>query len=137
MSIGFTGTSKRLPTFSEARRLEVRLRELFLLGHTDFHHGDCLMMDEFAAKLASKIGYRIYCHPPIQAVKRAFAQSHVMYGPKPYLERNHDIVNAVERLLAMPNETEEIVRSGTWATIRYARKRHVPFEILTDRKGLF
>ena len=41
---------------------------------------------------------------------------------KEYIERNHDVVDTCDLLIAMPNTELEVVRSGTWATIRYARK---------------
>ena len=36
-----------------------------------------------------------------------------------YLDRNRDIVAAVSQLIATPSQDEEVVRSGTWATVRY------------------
>jgi hypothetical protein len=42
--------------------------------------------------------------------------------PKLYMERNHDVVHACDFLLALPGTDHEVVRSGTWATVRYARK---------------
>ena len=43
--------------------------------------------------------------------------------PKPYLKRNEDIVNKCDVLIACPiDKNKEILRSGTWATIRKARK---------------
>ena len=43
-------------------------------------------------------------------------------APKGYLDRNHDIVDAADVLIAAPSGTTEKRRSGTWATVRYARK---------------
>ena len=43
--------------------------------------------------------------------------------PRPYLARNRDIVDASDLMLACPAEQQEVLRSGTWATIRYALKR--------------
>jgi len=40
------------------------------------------------------------------------------------LERNRAIVDETDILLAAPLESEEQLRSGTWATVRYARKQH-------------
>jgi hypothetical protein len=37
------------------------------------------------------------------------------------LERNRDIVDATVALLAGPDGNRERQRSGTWATVRYAR----------------
>lgn len=42
---------------------------------------------------------------------------------KPYLERNKDIANeGIDGLIAAPSGWVEELRSGTWATVRYARK---------------
>ena len=40
----------------------------------------------------------------------------------PPLVRNHKIVGAVHLLIATPKTDKEELRSGTWATIRYAKK---------------
>ena len=49
---------------------------------------------------------------------------------KPPLDRNHDIVERCDLLIATPHTVEEQLRSGTWATIRYARKVHRPHYII-------
>jgi hypothetical protein len=49
---------------------------------------------------------------------------------KPPLERNHDIVAACTLLIACPAQDHEILRSGTWATIRYARKAGKPVKVI-------
>lgn len=49
-----------------------------------------------------------------------------IHDQKPPLERNRIIVQRIHGLLAVPREDEEITRSGTWATIRYARELGVP-----------
>jgi hypothetical protein len=48
-----------------------------------------------------------------------------MFPEKSYLDRNHDIVDSCSILLALPTG-QEILPSGTWATIRYARRAAVP-----------
>jgi hypothetical protein len=69
-------------------------------------------------------------HPPEVANFRAMC--HRKEGPqptkgitlhdtKPYLTRNRDIVQASSILVAAP-KSDEIVRSGTWSTVRYARQ---------------
>jgi len=55
----------------------------------------------------------------------AGAASDIRRNPKPYLERNHNIVDESELLIACPKSKEEELRSGTWATVRYARKKGV------------
>lgn len=118
--IGFTGTQQGM---TEKQKAKVRL----ILSNNfwpeqEFHHGDCLGADAEAVNIASEIGYMIACHPPLFEGKRAFTRFDTIYDAKSYLERNHDIVDAVGLMIATPKETTEVLRSGTWATIRYAQK---------------
>lgn len=46
------------------------------------------------------------------------------------LARDHIIAKNCDRLLATPRTMTEIIRSGTWATIRYARKARKPITIV-------
>lgn len=88
----------------------------------EFHHGDCVGADYEAAFLAREIGYRVVGHPPLVQTKRGFFACDELCLPKKYLDRNRDIVDACSVLVAAPKESQETVRSGTWATVRYARK---------------
>jgi hypothetical protein len=45
-----------------------------------------------------------------------------VHEPKPYRVRNRDIVRDTETLIATPSEPVELLRSGTWSTVRFARK---------------
>jgi hypothetical protein len=88
----------------------------------EFHHGDCVGADEQIHDLLA-ITMREVIHPPSDSKKRAFCQgAELMWEPKPYLARNHDIVDACDVLIALPSGVDEQLRSGTWATVRYARK---------------
>lgn len=50
---------------------------------------------------------------------------------KPYLERNANIVEESSILIACPiDKNEEEWRSGTWSTVRKARKRNIMIHIL-------
>lgn len=92
-------------------------------SNNNFHHGDCVGADAQAAEIAREVGYLIHGHPPDKDSQRAFFPSDILYEPKPYLERNKDIVLSSEMLIATPKEREEQKRgSGTWATIRFALK---------------
>ena len=58
---------------------------------------------------------------------------HCFPKPRPYLERNRDIVRACDRLVGCPKETVEPSPGrdqGTWSTVRYARRTGVPVTIL-------
>ena len=120
---GFTGTQRGL-TAVQRERL-VALFTHLSTRPTAFHHGDCIGADHEAWQIASRLPFHLVCHPPIIGAKRAFTQNHEEYTPAPYLERNHDIVNASWLLVATPGEMTEQLRSGTWATVRYARKRGI------------
>ena len=50
--------------------------------------------------------------------------------PRPYLSRNKDIVRETDMLIATPAEAEEQRRSGTWSTIRFARKLGKPVFVI-------
>lgn len=87
------------------------------------HHGDCIGADqEFHEILRDLGGFWIVGHPPIKVNKRAFCDFDAIEDPKDFLDRNHDIVDAVDCMLFTPKEFREQLRSGTWATIRYCRK---------------
>ncbi len=121
MKIGFTGTREGM---TDRQKDEFRrVLNLHIIGETEneFHHGDCIGADYDAAKIAFELGCQLVSHPPTNDSKRAFITSHVVLPAKPYIARNHDIVNQTERMIASPKENDEVIRSGTWATIRYAR----------------
>jgi acetylornithine deacetylase/succinyl-diaminopimelate desuccinylase-like protein len=98
-----------------------------------FHHGDCVGADSEAHDIAAKSGYPIVIHPPSYNSKRAFCEkisTAQVLSPKWYIDRNHDIVDSSEIVLAAPGESTEQLRSGTWATIRYAKKKGKPLIIV-------
>ncbi len=127
MKVGFTGTQNGM-TKSQAHELIEYLLELHAMNDLcEFHHGDCIGADShFHAIMMKFLKHEacnlIYIHPPEDESKRAWCYSKHILIPKPYIERNHDIVDAVDILIAAPKERYEVLRSGTWATVRYARK---------------
>lgn len=121
MKIGFTGTQRGM---TEAQKECVRVLLAAYGLESEFHHGDCIGADAEAHQLAWIRDIKVVIHPPKNPNKRAFCQgAWIEREPKNYLSRNHDIVDAASVLIATPGEAEEQLRSGTWATIRYARKR--------------
>ena len=121
-SVGFTGTQTGM---NETQLIQLRrlLRRLKREGYTDFHHGACIGADEQAHDVAKSLGYRLVVHPPDNTAKLAFGiRGGIWRSPAPYLTRNHHIVDESEVLIAAPRSVSEVQRSGTWATVRYARK---------------
>jgi hypothetical protein len=129
MIIGFTGTSEGLTAFSKVS-LKTKLEELFAHGSQEFHHGDCIGADATAHDYAKQIGYKITVHPPVNPRKRAFKQGDLILSEQPYLLRNKVIVDSCHILIAAPAEMNELIRSGTWSTWRYARKMGRPILLI-------
>jgi len=117
MRIGFTGTQQGMSA-KQYGSIEHELRKY----SGEFHHGDCIGADAEAAAIARSLGYWIVGHPPTNESKRAFFPSDYVWEAQPYLVRNHDIVDVCDLVIAAPREKKEVLRSGTWATIRYTRK---------------
>lgn len=119
MIIGFTGTRKGMTLLQK----EIFKKKLSSFNCVSFHHGDCVGADKEAndiAKLFPCDVIEINIHPPICNKKRAYCKGTYTYPTKPYLIRNRDIVNCSDLLIVCPSG-KEVLRSGTWATVRYAR----------------
>ena len=133
MIVGFTGTEHGMNT-----RQQEEVRNFFRrYSHkscpfpiTEVHHGDCVGADEQFHNIAKELGIYIVVHPPSNKRLRAFCDADEVRRPYAYLTRNRHIVDACDRLIATPYELVEVVRSGTWATIRYARKIRKPHGII-------
>ena len=119
--IGFTGTQRGM-TNKQKSEFTKYLR-LYIDKNTNviFHHGDCIGADTDAHEIAKKLNCKIVIHPPKNEKKRAFCKGDIILKQKDYLKRNKDIVDISEILIGAPDSPEKL-RSGTWSTIRYARK---------------
>lgn len=140
LELGFTGTQAGMSD----RQKDLLRRRLLIYGqiyratagNADrrlvLHHGDCIGADVDADAVAREAGWEVEIHPPDDDSKRAFcAQAgDTVRQPLPYLERNHDIVDVTLRLIAAPRQAREEIRSGTWATVRYARRVGHPVTVL-------
>lgn len=120
MKVGFTGTQVGMTGDQSA----TVMRYLTSEGIGEIHHGDCIGADAQAHEISRLCKMRVVTHPPDNPSKRAWCEGDASYSPKPYLARNRDIVNNTDYLIATPRGTAEEVRSGTWATVRYALKAH-------------
>lgn len=127
MRTGFTGTQRGMTA-----QQKVAVKRLFLTTKPcEFHHGDCIGADADAHSIFRQLRCgKVILHPPVYASKRAFCKADVSLSPLPYLDRNKEIVINTDILIATPGETEEQLRSGTWSTIRFARKKGHPICIV-------
>lgn len=129
MKVGFTGTQEGM-TKQQRNSLLWLLDDVLEKPYTEAHHGDCIGADaEFHEIMCDLTNAKIHIHPPSNKSKRAFKrlfrnEGDVMHPEKPYLQRNHDIVDAVDVMIATPKEKNEQMRSGTWETIRYSWETH-------------
>jgi hypothetical protein len=124
MKIGFTGTQRGM-TQKQKETFTILFDKICSNNIVnEFHHGDCIGSDKDAHMIVMNKNIPIIVHPPLRPQKRAFCENAVRILPKKeYLIRNHNIVNATDVLFATPEQYTEELRSGTWATIRYAGKQ--------------
>lgn len=138
MKIGFTGTRNGMaPEQEEAvRHIFAKLATQHPPNQIELHHGDAIGADAQAARIAKAFGFRVVAHPgynprnPEDTKWRAFSpHNDEIREPKPFVARDHDIVDETERMVATPAGRTEELRSGTWTTVRYAKKRSREIEL--------
>lgn len=120
--VGFTGTQAGCAKPLQFDRLREELWWQRKSGAEWLHMGDCVGSDNTAALLWEWMDGKVHVHPPTVRTKRAFFVAEKFETPMPYLARNREIVAICTILIATPGGFEEELRSGTWATIRHARK---------------
>ena len=129
MKIGFTGTQKGMSQYQK-EQFVLKMQELIPV---EFHHGDCVGADEEAHNIIRAFfpnSMIIYVHPPKTMSKQANMCGDVHHAPETYLKRDKVIVDSTDCLIATPHSNTEILRSGTWATVRYAIKSHKPVKLI-------
>jgi len=133
MNIAFTGTRKGMSNRQKLTLTYLISSLYYSKGILCFTHGGAIGADTDADEIINKLGYKPYIRPGSDErfsywfIKKRRSN---VYGAKLYLQRNKDIVNDSEILIACPYTLTEEQRSGTWATIRYARKINKPIIIL-------
>lgn len=112
-------------------------RELVRLGATVVDLGDCIGADDQAHEIAVALGLRTVGHIPTMDRRRAFKTYDEERPPYPYLVRNHHIVDESEALIGLPESMQEHLRSGTWSTVRYARRVGRPIIIIAPNGEIY
>lgn len=129
-SIGFTGTRRGMSR-DQKRAVTALLRRL---SPDEAHHGICIGADEdFHNVVRSLFGedVTIIGHPGVNNRRESPTRATLaerdcdfVLPEKFYLVRDDDIADSgVDGLIACPYSALEERRSGTWATVRKARKR--------------
>lgn len=126
MTIAFTGTQQGMT----AKQLASVVELFYDLGNQALRHGDCIGSDEQAHWLhrAAWPQAMIHIHPGDNINKCAFVALRdngplTRYKAMDNLRRNHHMVDRSGIVVGAPKETQEVLRSGTWATLRYAQKK--------------
>jgi hypothetical protein len=122
MTIGFTGTQRGM-TKVQRETVKALLRDF---APDMVRHGMCIGADAEFHDLAREQRIYIIGHPGTtrydEALNRATVVCDHTLDEKYFLDRNRDIVDGSALMLAAPSQWNEQVRSGTWSTIRYARR---------------
>lgn len=130
--IGFTGTQDGMTEIQKERFFAIYswyLRNF--LDDLEFHQGQCIGADQEALEIVQSLGgVWTVSHPPTETRRQHNILCDEIREPKWFLDRDHDIVDEVNVLLAAPRSRKEELRSGTWATVRYARKVLRPLEMV-------
>jgi hypothetical protein len=130
--LGFTGSRKGMTP----EQKQVFFELVFKMKPEEFHHGDCIGCDENAhyqvRRVSAQTGHKIWIvgHIPEKEKTRAFCKVDERREPYDYITRDHHIVDETELLVACPDDFIEVVRSGTWTTVRYARTLERPIKII-------
>jgi hypothetical protein len=142
MKVGFTGTRAGM---SQAQEKQLAML-LVVFGIAtpetetpEFHHGGADGADTEADRLACLDGYAITVHPCPGVVADDVRDGQTIFNSHPVtmtevfppLVRDRHIVDAVIVLIAAPRTDKEELRSGTWATVRYARQKGIPVVMLS------
>lgn len=92
--------------------------------------------DEEAARDARALGFVLVGLPGRRAGDRMRSrlvvdvEEPVPGGRTPELSRNRAIVGRVDEMVAAPESDVEVLRSGTWATVRYSRRAGRPVAVV-------
>lgn len=128
MHLGITGTRKGLkePQFDVIKEFIIEDNTI-----THFHQGDCKGVDNQVTLMFRDIRPEVWIvrHPPKNTKTQAFGPYDETRKAKDYLVRDQDNVNESQYLWAVPDKAE-CIRSGTWTTVRMARKKGIPITII-------
>jgi len=119
MIVSFTGTRQGMTK----RQIKTFVNLMYEVGMQTLIHGDCVGADADAHILAMEQMIDVLKRPCNIERQRAFTEGgRVVAEPEAPLIRNRKIVDDGEQLIACPATFQEEQRSGTWATIRYAKR---------------
>lgn len=125
MHIGVTGTRYGM-TEQQKNVFKFILKHItkyMLYDDYWLHHGDCIGADSEAHDIAVSLGFFTHIHPPINSSLRAFKNGCIIEKEENYFQRNRNIVNTSNCMIATPKNTNQS-KGGTWYTINYSKKKN-------------
>jgi hypothetical protein len=130
MKISVTATRIGLTT-KQSKAAVMLLRKLKpdILIHGAANGGDSELHD-----LAKLMGINVEVYPAVGVASNVnnlhYVDGDVIHFPAAPLVRNKTMIDAASITLAFPGEMYEVLRSGTWASIRYARSKGTTLYII-------
>jgi len=125
--MGFSGTREGMTNGQSKKVADI----IDWFRPQEFHHGDCIGADAEIHVIARKHEYIwMIGHPPTDDSKRAFCEFDQIRLPQEYKARDKRIVIESNILVATPKDPFEVLRSGTWTTIRYGLEANIPVLIV-------
>jgi hypothetical protein len=126
MILGFTGTRENL-TDAQIGWLFQRLEDA---DQPTVHHGACVGADQTVHAAALDTALKVHVWPPtnmkLVATECLTPHPWVIVHPRmPYFNRNREIVNAAQQLVALPKHEEQpgpMNWGGTWYTVDFAQR---------------
>ena len=108
MIIGFTGTKSGMTEDQKQTLFHIFLY-WDIPNRFNFHHGNCVGADEEAAEFVKNLRIEnirdtwVIAHPPKDKKLESKFESDEYRPRKPYIPRNHDIVDESEFMFACPS----------------------------------
>lgn len=124
-AFGVTGTREGIISHQHRWLLPV-MRKFKDQGFILQHNGDCIHADYWMAWAWRRVQGLVELHPPLKKDGRAWFKGDFEHDPQDYGVRDQYIVDRSEMMVVMPRDMHEITRSGTWMTVRMARRKGIP-----------
>jgi len=130
MIISFTGTASGMNATQMTNVINLINKQKPKI--TKCVHGDCVGADTDFHNIVTKLGLGdlIEIHPCTIHNKRGYNHAPKVYDAIGPLDRNKIMVQRAHLVVGTPGTDTEIIRSGTWHSIRYAKKLGRPLLVL-------